>query len=483
MALPKKKKSQTKTFLNLKNLDPTCAGIDVGADSIFVCALDPSGKQEVREFSVYTRDLENMSDWLEKCGVESVAMESTGVYWIPIFEILEQNGFEVLLVNAFHLKCVPGRKTDVKDSQWIQRLHSNGLLQGSFRPIDSYVCLRGLVRHRSELYKEGARKIQHMHKALTQMNVQLRIAVSDITGKTGLTIIQEIVRGERDPEKLASFRDRRCKKTLEEIEKALEGNWREEQLFVLEHSYAAYEFFHSQIAECEERIKQVIDALPSPEINPEMLPESKGFIPAHDPFAAFTPKTNPLPIRKKKSKKKKCSYDRSPYCFDAGCTLERLCGVDVTEIPGIEGNIAMTILSEIGTDMSKWKNKKFFSSWLGLCPGNKVSGGKVLSSRTKRSDNRAAQAFRMAANSVRETNSAIGAYYRRMRSKFGPAKAITATAHKLAIILYTMLKNKVSYNELGAEYYEKKHQERVLKSLVKKAKSMGYQITPIEATN
>lgn len=464
MTLSKKKKSPSKTFHNIQNLDPTCAGIDIGADSIFVCALDSSGKQEVREFSVFTKDLQNMSDWLEECGVESVAMESTGVYWIPVFEILEQNGFEVLLVNAFHLKCVPGRKSDVKDSQWIQRLHSNGLLQGSFRPIDSYVCLRGLVRQRSELYKEGARKIQHMHKALTQMNIQLRIAVSDITGKTGLTIIQEIIKGERDPAKLALYRDRRCKKSVEEIEKALEGNWREEQLSVLKQSYAAYEFFHNQIAECEEQIKQVTDALPSPEIDLETLPKS-----------------NLISPKKKKNKKKKCSYDRSPYYFDAGLTLQRICGVDVTEIPGIEGNIAMTILSEIGTDMSKWKNKKYFSSWLGLCPGNKVSGGKVLSSRTRKSDNRAAQAFRMAANSVRETRTAIGAYYRRMRSKFGPTKATTATAHKLAIILYTMLKNKVSYNELGAEYYEQKYQERVLRSLEKKARSIGYKITPMIA--
>ena len=480
MFLSKKKKSSTKVFDNLKNLDPRCAGIDVGADSIFVCALDSFGKQEVREFTVFTKDLQSMSDWLEERDVESVAMESTGVYWIPIFEILEQNGFEVLLVNAFHLKCVPGRKTDVKDSQWIQQLHSNGLLQGSFRPIDAYVRLRGLVRQRAELYKEGARKIQHMHKSLTQMNIQLRIAVSDITGKTGLTIIQEIIKGERDPVKLASFRDRRCKKTLPEIKKALEGNWRDEHIFVLRQSYETYEFFHKQIAECEEQIKQILDTLPSPEINLELEAKGQKFTSPKDLFDAFTPQTNQLPIKKKKTKKKKCSYDRSPYYFDAGFALERICGINVTELPGIEGNIAMTILSEVGTDMSKWKNKKYFSSWLGLCPGNKVSGGKILSSRTRRSDNRAAQAFRLAANAVRNTDTAIGAYYRRMRSKFGPAKAITATAHKLAVIFYTMLKFKVSYKELGAEYYEKKYKEKLLINLKNKAKAMGYQITPLD---
>jgi transposase len=330
------------------------------------------------------------------------------------------------------------------------------------------------------LYKEGARQIQHMHKALTQMNVQLRIAVSDITGKTGLGIVQAIIKGDRDPLKLAAFRDPRCKKDVVEIAKALDGNWREEQVFILRQSYESYEFFHKQIDECEKQIKQIIDTLPPLEISPEMESKSNEIATPKDPFDEFSPKNKEYSLKKAQRKKKKRSYDRSPYYFDVASSLVNICGVDVTKIPGIEGNIAMVILSEIGTDMSKWKNKKYFSSWLSLCPGNKISGGKILSSKTRRSDNRAAQAFRMAANAVRNTDTAIGAYYRRMRSKFGPAKATTATAHKLAIILYTMLKYKKSYVELGAEYYEKKHKERVLNNLHKKAKAMGFQLKPLD---
>lgn len=476
----KKNSNKSKEFSNLKNLDPKWAGIDIGANSIFVCALDSSGMQEVREFPVFTQDLLNMANWLEERDVESIAMESTGVYWIPVFEILEEQGFEVYLVNAFHLKCVPGRKTDVKDCQWIQRLHSNGLLQGSFRPIDEYVRLRGIVRQRSALFEEGARQIQHMHKALTQMNIQLRIAISDITGKTGLAIITAIIKGERDPKKLAAFRDFRCKNEVSEIVKALNGNWRDEHIFVLKQSYEAYEFFHKQIEECELKIKTIVDSLSPAEISPALASESNKFIPPSSPFDQFTPMTEQVPPRKPKRKpKKKSSYDRSPYFFQVDSPLEKICGVDVTEIPGIEGNIAMVLLSETGTDMSKWKNKKYFSSWLCLCPGNKVSGGKILNSRTRPSNNRAAQAFRLAANAVGKTDTAIGAYYRRMRSKFGPAKAITATAHKLAVIYYTMLKYKKRYKELGAEYYEKRYRERSLANLQKKAKAMGYQITPL----
>ncbi len=479
MSSKNKKSTRSKEFSDLKNLDPKCAGIDIGADSIFVCALNSLGKQEVREYPIFTQDLRNMANWLEECGVESVAMESTGVYWIPVFEILEEMSFEVLLVNAFHLKCVPGRKTDVKDCQWIQRLHSNGLLQGSFRPIDEYIRLRGIVRQRSELYKEGARQIQHMHKALTQMNIQLRIAISDITGKTGLAIITAIIKGERNPQQLAAFRDYRCKKKLPEIVKALEGNWREEQIFILRQSYEAYEFFHKQIDECEQQIRIIVENLSPLEVISETESENKKFAAPPNPFEQFTPKVEHIPTKTKRKKKKKCSYDRSPYYFQVESSLQKICGVDVTEIPGIDGNIAMTLLSETGTDMSKWKNKKYFSSWLSLCPGNKISGGRILNSRTRPSNNRAAHAFRLAANSVKATDTAIGAYFRRMRSKLGAPKAITATAHKLATIYYTMLKNRKTYKELGAEYYEKQHREKVLRNLHKKAKAMGYQITPL----
>ena len=465
----KNTKSKSQSFKNLKDLNPECAGIDVGADSVFACALNSDREPEVREYPVFTRDLRSMADWLKERGVKSIAMESTGVYWIPPFEILEEHGFEVLLVNAYHLRCVPGRKTDVKDAQWIQRLHSNGLLTGSFRPSDEYVRLRGLVRQRAELFQEAARKIQHMHKALTEMNVQLRIVVADITGKTGLDIIKAIIGGERNPKTLAALRDRRCKTSENDIIKALEGNWREEHLFVLRQSYEAYEFFHTQIIEAEKAIKEIMEKLPQSEALSESSTEIQT---PKDPFEEFSPK---LTIKKKVHKKKK-SYDRSPYFFDLLPELNKICGVDITEIPGIQENTAMVILSEIGADMSKWRDKKAFASWLSLCPGNKISGGKILSGRTVKSDNRVAQALRLSANAVRNTDTAIGAYYRRMRSKFGPAKATTATAHKLAVILYTMLKYKKSYIELGAEYYERKYRERVLKNLHKKAKELGYEV-------
>lgn len=470
----KKSTNKSQNFKNLKNLDPTCAGIDIGADSVFVCALNSEGCQEIREYPVFTRDLNSMADWLYERGVKSIAMESTGVYWIPPFEILEERGFEVLLVNAYHLKCVPGRKTDTKDAQWIQRLHSNGLLSASFRPKDEYVRLRGFVRHRTELFKSAARKIQHMHKALTEMNIQLRIVVSDITGKTGFQIIQAIIEGNRNPVELASFRDCRCKASEKDIIKALEGNWREEHLFVLQQSYESYEFFHEQIMKTEKQIELILEKLPKLEVDQDSFAGT--FIPPKDPFEAFSTTT---PIKRKVHKKKK-SYDRSPYCFDLLPTLNKICGVDLTEIPGIQENTAMVILSEIGTDMSRFKDKKAFSSWLSLCPGNKISGGRILSGRTVKSDNRVAQALRLAANAVRDTDTALGAYFRRMRSKFGPAKAITATAHKLAVIIYTMLKYKKSYIELGAEYYEKKYKERVLNNINRKAKELGYEVVPVQ---
>jgi hypothetical protein len=315
-----------------------------------------------------------------------------------------------------------------------------------------------------------------MHKALTEMNIQLRIAISDITGKSGLDIIKAILEGERDPKKLASLRDRRCKKEEEVIIKALEGNWREEQIFILKQSYNAYEFFHLQINECEDKIKNIIDQLPARSLEAP----ANGHTPPKNPFEQFLPPGKKTSRPKKK--KQKTTYDRSPYSFDVIPYLKKICGVNITDIPGIGDNTAMVIFSEIGTDISKWPSKKHFASWLTLCPGNKISGGKVLSSKTRKSKNKAAQALKMAANTLRESDSALGAYYRRMRSKFGPAKAVTATAHKLATIIYTMVKYKKSYIEIGAEYYEERHRERVLRNLAKKAKSLGYSLTEEKTT-
>jgi hypothetical protein len=344
-----------KTSTNkLSQLDPQKAGIDVGAASVFVCVSDSAGSQDVREYHTFTEDLESLAKWLKDRGIESIAMESTGVYWIPIFEILDSQGFEVLLANAYHLKNVPGRKTDVKDCQWIQQLHSCGLLSGSFRPTDEFVRLRAYARQRRQLFERASIQVQLMHKAFTQMNIQLNHVISDITGKTGLSIVQAILRGERDPLTLANYRDPRCKKDVKEIAKALKGNWREEHLFTLRQAYEAYEFHHKHVMECEQEIHRLLKQMEGPGLkDPSHLSQNQ----------------QDGPVIKKFNKK--TIYDRSPYHFDTRDLMGEICGVDLTEIPGIDSNLAITILAEIGTDMSKWKSDKHFVSWLGLCPGNK----------------------------------------------------------------------------------------------------------------
>lgn len=443
----------------LTHLNTECAGIDIGAKEIFVSIATTPSRQEVRSFTTFTADLKQMIDWLKKSSVRSIAMESTGVYWIVPYEMLEEAGFEVVLVNARFFKSVPGRKTDVQDCQWIQQLHSYGLLRGSFRPDDNIVELRSYVRQRSRLFELASTQSQLMHKALIQMNLQLNHAISDITGRTGLNIIQEILKGERNPQKLADLAVGRCRKNKNLITRALEGNYRKEHLFALEQAYAAYEFFHQQIVKCEEAIKACLDSL---EITDFSFPTDK----------------IPPPSSKRHGKKTSCN--RTPYFFDAPSEIMRVTVTDLTTIPGIDGNIAMRILSEIGTDMSRWPNVKAFTSWLGLCPGNKISGGKILSSKTKPSNNRAAQALRMGAATLYRSKTAIGAFFRRIRARLGTPKAITATAHKLARIIYRMLTDHVSYLEAGENQYEQQYQKRILKNLKRQAEELGYELTPVK---
>lgn len=456
---------------SLSQLNPKCVGIDVGASELFVCIAKSSTKQEVRSFSTFTVDILRMIDWLKENKVESVAMESTGVYWIPPYEFLEEAGFEVLLVNARFFKAVPGRKTDVQDCQWIQQLHSYGLLRGSFRPSDDIVPLRSYVRQRSRLFESAATQVQLIHKSLTLMNIQLNHAISDITGLSGLNIIQAILKGERDPKALAELCTGLCRKNKDLIAKALEGNYRKEHLFSLEQAYEAYEFFHKQISKCEQAIQEILSS-----IQPKELAEDERHT-FQCSSKAEEQKTTALKRKKGLIKK---SYNRSPYCFNASDAIKKVTGADLTTIPGIDANTAMKILSEIGTDMSCWRSAKAFASWLGLCPGNKVSGGKVLSSKTKPSDNKAAQALRMAAATLYRSSCYLGAFYRRMRARLGSPKAITATAHKLAVILYRMMVNSEDYQELGENYYEQKHQERIVENLKRRAKEMGYSLAPIQ---
>lgn len=454
----KKNTKSSKTIpAALSLLNPKCAGIDVGASELFVCIAKSSSEQEVRSFSTFTADLKRMIAWLKDNGVKSVAMESTGVYWIVPYEMLEEAQFEVLLVNARFFKSVPGRKTDVQDCQWIQQLHSYGLLRGSFRPSHEIVELRAYVRQRSRLFEAAGIQVQLMHKALTQMNIQLNHVISDITGVTGLNIIRAILDGKRDPKALADLSVNGCRKKIDIIAKALEGNFRQEHLFALKQAHEAYEFFHNQIRKCEEAIEKILSFLPT-ERSEDKKDDSNLQLP--------------------KRRGRKTQANRSPYYFNAPIAIKRITSTDLTTIPGIDANTAMKLLSEIGTDASQWANAKAFASWLGLCPGNKISGGKILSSRTKPSDNRAAQALRMAAASLYRSKTAIGAFFRRMRARLGAPKAITAAAHKLARILYRMLTTGEDYREAGENYYEQEYQARVVASLTRRAEDLGYILMP-----
>lgn len=427
---------------HLQHINTHAAGIDIGSRSHFVAVPEGTCPQVVREFSSFTDDLHLMADWLVTCGVTTVAMESTGIYWIPVFELLESRGIEVKLVNARHVKNVPGRKSDVLDCQWLQRLHTYGLLAGAFRPAEQICALRAYVRQRMNLVRYSVSHLQHMQKALTQMNLRLANVVSDITGVTGMRIIKAILEGERNPLVLAGMRDRRCKNSEEVIARSLHGTFRPEHLFSLKQAVDLHAFYQGQIAECD---RQVLKQLATFD-------------------AAETSEDEP---------KNKLSGGTMNEA------LVRMSGVDLTKIDGIDTNTALKLIAEIGIDMSPWKSEKHFSSWLGLCPGTKVSGGKVLSSKTKQVANRAAMALRMAASALHHSKSALGAYMRRQRARLGAPKAITATAHKLARLVYAMLKHGTAYVDAGQDSYEERYRSRVVHNLKRKAKDLGYELVTI----
>jgi len=438
---------------HLEQLNINAAGIDIGAESHYVAV--PKGRdpedQDVRNFSTFTADLYKLADWLKRCNIDTVAMESTGVYWIPLFEILDEQGFDVRLVNPRSIKNAPGRKTDVLDCQWIQQLHTYGLLQSAFRPSNQICELRSYVRQRSMLISYASHHVQHMQKALEQMNVKLCQVIDDIKGVTGMKIIRAIISGERNPKKLAQLRDSRCNNDEAVIAKALEGNFRSEHVFALQQAIELYDFYKKQIVECEIRIQNHLES--------------------------FDDHSNGTPLEKPS---RKSGGSANKFHFDARGYLYRITGVDVTRIEGIEAPTALNIIGEIGIDMSPWPTEKHFASWLGLSPGSKISGGKVLSSRTKPSANRAAHAFRLAAYSLQRSASAIGAFFRRKRAHIGAPKAITATAHKIARIFYKVLKHGTEYVDLGQEYYEQRYKYRVIGNLKRKAKKFGYELINIK---
>lgn len=449
---PSTDRARKRLSKHLEQINLYAAGIDIGSESHYVAVPEGLDDEPVRCFSCNTGDLEKLADWLVQIGIQSVAMESTGIYWIPLFEILEERGLEVLLVNARHVKNVSGRKSDVLDCQWLQQLHTYGLLAGAFRPPEQVTALRAYMRQRGTLVRYAGSHIQHMQKALRQMNLLLDNVVTDITGKTGMTIIRSIVKGERDPNKLAAYRDRRCKKTEQAIAQSLHGHYREEHLFALRQSVELYDTYHAKILACDEAIEQQLKRFDA-QGDPQQLPAGKKNKAANAP------------------------------AFDVRGELYRMSGVDLTAIDGINDITALKVLAEIGTDMSRWKSEKHFSSWLGLSPGNKISGGKILSSKTKPTTNRAAAALRMAAFTLSNSKSALGAYYRRMRSRQGAPKAITATAHKLARLIYSMLKHGTEYVDQGQDYYEQQYQDRVMKNLKHRAALMGFALVPSSADN
>jgi transposase len=453
----------TKASSKLQAINPNAAGIDIGSRFHYVAIPNGRDDYSVRRFGCYTSDLRALADWLKKCGVTTVAMESTGNYWIHPFQILDEAGIEVILVNPRNLKNVSGRKTDVSDCQWIQQLHSYGLLQGSFRPEFDICVLRSYWRQRDMLIKYASSHVQHMHKALDLMNVQIHKAISDITGVTGLRIVRAILDGVRSPRLLAQMRDPGIKCAEEELIKALEGDYRPEHIFALRQALSLYEFCWQQIGDCDKQIEEYLTQLGAK--NPP------GTGRGDDKDSSNGDKRKP----------KKRARGNAPK-FDLQTHLINLCGVDVTEIDGISTVTATTVISETGTDMSKWLTSKHFCSWLGICPDNRITGGKVLSRKTRRVVNRATTAFRIAAQSLKASKSALGAYFRRMQSRLGIAAAITATAHKLATLFYNMLKFGKEYVDQGQEYYERRYQERNLKALQKRAENLGFQLVPAAQT-
>ncbi|MBU2447387.1 MAG: IS110 family transposase [Bacteroidetes bacterium] len=448
-----KKHSKKITKLDaLKQINIDAAGIDVGDSEMYVAVPEDRDDQSVKTFGTFTRDLVNIAQWLTMCKVKTVAMESTGVYWRPLFEILTEQGFEVLLVDARKIKNVSGRKTDIEDCQWIQQLHTYGLLNGSFIPDIEIRALRDMIRHRANLIRYRASHIQHMQKILQMINLKLTNVISDITGTTGMRILRDIVNGQTDPKHLSKFRDPHCKKSEFEIEKSLEGNYHKEYIFQLKQMLSLYDYYTKLINELDIEAEKMYQQLPS----------------------KLSIEENPLKPHKRNSGRK----NKNTPDFDLRTQLYRITGVDLTLVDGLNVSSVQDIITDIGTDMSKWATSKHFCSWLKLCPNNKITGGKVFQSSTKKTKNRANKSLRMSAFSLANANCALGAFYRRIRAKFGSPIAITATAHKLARIIYKMLKYKVEYVDLGADYYNEKYKTRMLNNLKHKAELLGCELIP-----
>jgi len=459
MSRSPRKLRTVRTTAALPILQPDAAGIDVGATEVYVAVPGDRDPHPVRAFRTFTADLQALATWLQACGIRTVAMESTGVYWIPLFQILQAHGFEVCLVNARHVKNVPSRKSDVADCQWLQYLHAVGLLRASFRPAAAVCAVRSLLRHRDTLVTYAAAHVQHMQKALTQMNLHLHHVLSDLTGKSGLAILDAILAGERDAAKLAELRDPRVKAPAETVVQALVGDWRPEHLFTLGQALAAYRHYQELMVACDREIERLLG-----QFEARTAPTGSSLPPARDP------------------KKSRGNAVQLPHT-DLRTELYRLLGVDLTQIPGLGATSVHALFAELGRDLSTFPTAKHFCSWLGLCPDNRVSGGKVLSVKTRDVKSRAARTLRLAAQSLHHSQTPLGAFFRRMRAKLGAPKAITATAHKLARIVYHLLTTGEPYDESVFARDEERHQQRRLLRLRRDAAALGFTLAPAEGVS
>jgi transposase len=444
--------SARKLAASMPIVNSNAAAIDVHSDNHVVCVPADRATSNVRTFGANSCDLLRIAAWLKHCGITTVAIESTGIYWVPLFELLEAQGLEVCLIEPGQAsRCGARPKTDVLDAQWLQRLHSHGLLQGSFRPPDLVIALRAYLRQRQMLISYASTHIQHMQKALEQMNVKLTEVVSDITGLTGMLIINAILDGQRDPAALAAYRQAGCKNDEATIARALEGTWRPEHLFELAQAYELYRTYHIKVTECDQRIEEALGKLPDRSAGARLEPKQS------------TRGRKPNNLR-----------------FDGTKSVFRAFGVDLTAIEGIEVSTALVILGEIGVDVSRFPTEKHFTSWLGLCPNHQRSNKKLKSRRVRKGKNRAAIALRLAARSLWRSQSALGGYFRRINSRLGLKGAITATAHKLARYVYAMLKHGEAYVSQSLEQYEATMRERIERTLRKKARALGYDLVPRE---
>jgi len=433
------------------------AGIDIGSREHYVAVGPDRDKEPVRVFGCFTTELRRLAAWLKQCGIRTVVMQSTGVYWIPPYDVLEEAGFDVWLVNAQQTRNLPGRKSDVQESQWLLKLHTYGLLGKSFRPAPEIRALRSCWRERNEYVQLAGACIQRMQKALTEMNRQLSTVVKDLGGVTGMKILRSIVAGERDGARLAEFRDPRIKASQQDIAKSLEGTWRPEQLAILKRQLEDWDHLQKQMDACDRDLQAMMKRLPTAEVKAGELPAAQ---------------------EGPKRRKRRGGKPRNEPKFDLAGEWKRVAGVDLTRIDGIKVCTAQTVFSEAGLDMSKWPTEHHFASWIGLCPAHEISGGKVLKRKSRKVISRLATAFRLAAGTLRESDSYLGAPFRRLRTRLGSPKAITAMASKLARLVYRMLRYGQEYVDQGEAHYEEKSREQQLRLLKKKARQHGFQLIP-----